>query len=142
MIIVNGTIVALNPQFSLMDVEVLVATIDVEEVRTYRCSPSRGMQAQRIRKYPRFEIPTRLSKPVKDGVLQRREEVAEIDVQYHTPEEEISLGAACWLWDYLRRCGAAGYFVPVSLDTPTQFFLFVNKDELINTTCTKAEWWY
>lgn len=22
---------------------------------------------------------------------------------YHTPEEEIARGPACWLWDYLRR---------------------------------------
>ena len=26
-----------------------------------------------------------------------------LDVRYHTPEEEISLAPACWLWDYLRR---------------------------------------
>jgi hypothetical protein len=25
------------------------------------------------------------------------------DVRFHAPEEEISLGPACWLWDYLRR---------------------------------------
>lgn len=23
--------------------------------------------------------------------------------RYHTPEEEIARGPACWLWDYLRR---------------------------------------
>lgn len=28
--------------------------------------------------------------------------------------EEIALGPACWLWDYLRRSGAAGYFLPLS----------------------------
>ena len=32
----------------------------------------------------------------------------------HTPEEEISLGPACWLWDYLRRSGAAGFLLPLS----------------------------
>ncbi|MCO5579262.1 hypothetical protein L7F22_033116 [Adiantum nelumboides] len=26
-----------------------------------------------------------------------------IETRYHTPEEEIALGPACWLWDYLRR---------------------------------------
>ena len=29
-------------------------------------------------------------------------------------EEEISLGPACWLWDYLRRSGSTGYFLPLS----------------------------
>lgn len=34
--------------------------------------------------------------------------------QYHLPEEEIALGPAAWLWDYLRRCGAAGFLLPLS----------------------------
>lgn len=28
--------------------------------------------------------------------------------------EIISLGPACWMWDYLRRSRTAGYFVPLS----------------------------
>ena len=35
-------------------------------------------------------------------------------INYHTPEEEIALGPACWLWDYLRRSGARGFFLPLS----------------------------
>lgn len=35
-------------------------------------------------------------------------------LQYHVPEEEIALGPACWLWDYLRRSGASGYLLPLS----------------------------
>jgi hypothetical protein len=31
-----------------------------------------------------------------------------------SPEEECCLGPACWLWDYLRRSGAAGFFLPLS----------------------------
>uniref|UniRef100_A0A8C8DS33 Glutamine-dependent NAD(+) synthetase n=1 Tax=Oryzias sinensis TaxID=183150 RepID=A0A8C8DS33_9TELE len=34
--------------------------------------------------------------------------------RFHTPEEEISLGPACWLWDYLRRSGQAGFLLPLS----------------------------
>jgi NAD+ synthase (glutamine-hydrolysing) len=26
----------------------------------------------------------------------------------------VRLGPACWLWDYLRRSGMPGYFVPLS----------------------------
>jgi NAD+ synthase (glutamine-hydrolysing) len=25
--------------------------------------------------------------------------------RYYCPEEEIARGPACWMWDYLRRCG-------------------------------------
>ena len=28
-------------------------------------------------------------------------------IAYLDPEEEIARGPACWLWDYLRRCGEA-----------------------------------
>ncbi len=30
------------------------------------------------------------------------------------PEEEIAQGPALWLWDYLRRSGARGFFLPLS----------------------------
>ncbi|CAI7666933.1 unnamed protein product [Penicillium palitans] len=113
MIVVNGDIVAQGSQFSLNDVEVITATVDIEEVRTYRCSASRGMQASKQSPYVRLDLDIRLS---------RRDEDAEpslataqpIKPRYHPPEEEISLGPACWLWDYLRRCGAAGFFLPLS----------------------------
>lgn len=26
----------------------------------------------------------------------------------------LSSGPACWLWDYLRRSGASGFFIPLS----------------------------
>lgn len=29
---------------------------------------------------------------------------------YHTPEEEIARGPACWLWDYLRRWAVCGWW--------------------------------
>jgi hypothetical protein len=31
-----------------------------------------------------------------------------------SPSEECCLGPACWLWDFLRRSGAAGFFLPLS----------------------------
>ncbi|CAI5995098.1 unnamed protein product [Closterium sp. NIES-64] len=37
-----------------------------------------------------------------------------IQIRYHCPEEEIALGPACWLWDYLRRSGASGFLLPLS----------------------------
>jgi len=31
-----------------------------------------------------------------------------------TPMEEIANAPALWLWDYLRRSGARGFFIPLS----------------------------
>ncbi|KAJ3908143.1 hypothetical protein F5879DRAFT_794269 [Lentinula edodes] len=118
LIAVNGRIVAQGSQFSLNDVEVVTATIDIEDVRSHRAKSSRSMQAAQAEKYPRIEVPFALS-------LGKFEEVREEDmigflstktmeVRYHRPEEEIALGPACWLWDYLRRSRTQGYFIPLS----------------------------
>ena len=40
---------------------------------------------------------------------------------YHKDDTQLSvlcncfrMGPACWLWDYLRRCGQGGFFLPLS----------------------------
>ena len=111
MIFVNGDIVGQSSQFSLNDVEVVVATVDLEKVRAYRFAPSRGMQAVAAPEYQRIEVDYSLSHENLDldlGPTPAR------PARYHLPEEEIALGPACWLWDYLRRSKAAGFFVPLS----------------------------
>lgn len=114
MIICNGDILACGSQFSLDEVEVVTATIDLEDVRSFRSSPSRGLQSQHAQKYPRINLDVRLSKRVEDHDYQLQGQSEPIDLKYHAPEEEITLGGACWLWDYLRRCHAAGFFIPLS----------------------------
>lgn len=113
MIICNGNVLASGSQFSLDEVEVVSATVDLEDVRSFRCSPSRGLQSQHSQKYPRIELDVRLSKRAKDSDYQKNRPSEPIDIRYHAPEEEISLGGACWLWDYLRRSHAAGFFIPL-----------------------------
>ncbi|RHZ54692.1 glutamine-dependent NAD(+) synthetase [Aspergillus thermomutatus] len=113
MIVVNGNIVAQGSQFSLNDVEVITATVDIEEVRTYRTSSSRNMQASRQPPFVRLDLDVRLSRSddnAEPGLVPSET----ISAKYHAPEEEIALGPACWLWDYLRRSGAAGFFLPLS----------------------------
>ena len=115
MIICNGNILACGSQFSLSDVEVVTATVDIEDVRTFRSSPSRGMQSQQAPKYPRIELDVRLSKRAEDHGFETKFASEAIDLKYHAPEEEIAMGGACWLWDYLRRSHAAGFFIPLSV---------------------------
>lgn len=113
MIVVNGNIVAQGSQFSMNDVEVIIATVDIEDVRTFRCGASRGMQASHQPPFVRLDLDVRLSRV--DGQAEPSLVPSEpIQPRYHVPEEEIALGPACWLWDYLRRCGAAGFFLPLS----------------------------
>lgn len=111
MIAMNGSVFAQGSQFSLDDVEVLTATLDLEDVRSYRAEiSSRNLSASRASPYPRVKV---------DFALSCREDLLEplsepIEWKYHSPGEEISLGPACWLWDFLRRSQQAGFFLPLS----------------------------
>ncbi|KAG1054311.1 hypothetical protein G6F43_003672 [Rhizopus delemar] len=114
LIAMNGEIIAQGSQFSLRDVEVVTATVDLEDVRSYRARmASRGMQASLAPAYVRQEVNMSLTHDrIKSNIHVRPTRI--VEPFYHTPEEEISLGPACWLWDYLRRSKTAGYFLPLS----------------------------
>lgn len=66
MIVVNGKARAQGVQFSLDDVEVVTATVDLEEVRSKRYEPSRGLQAVRAPDYGRIETSFSLSREGRD----------------------------------------------------------------------------
>lgn len=90
-----------------------ILNIDFKQVRTYRSSVSRGLQASKQSPYVRLDLDIRLSRSREEadpGITLSEP----IKPRFHLPEEEIALGPACWLWDYLRRCGAAGFFIPLS----------------------------
>lgn len=113
MIIVNGTIRAQGSQFSLKSVEVISATVSLEEVWAYRTSPSRGMQAITAPQYERVKLEFKLSKSEHEFNSDMVPDSAQ-PLRTHTPEEEIAMGPACWLADYLFRSKAAGFFIPLS----------------------------
>ncbi|KAL6052771.1 Glutamine-dependent NAD(+) synthetase [Balamuthia mandrillaris] len=110
MIFVNGQLLAQGSQFSLLDVEVVTATVNLDDVRSYRGAiASRNVQASKQKLVPRVNV---------DWCLSRRDPAfspsTEIKLRLHSPYEEIALGPACWLWDYLRRSGMGGFFLPLS----------------------------
>ena len=83
---VNGDIVAQGPQFTLDEVNVTIATVDLDDVTSYRSNVgSRGPQVERGGTYPRFHIPVSVccsTLPLSQA----------IEVHYYMPEEEIMLG--------------------------------------------------
>jgi len=111
----NGKILAQANQFSLEDVQVITATVDLDDVRSYRASiPSFGIQTVAA-----LQPHQRALVNCPDHYLLAADAFLEpsVPLQYlnvHCPEEECCLGPACWLWDYLRRSGAQGFFLPLS----------------------------
>ena len=113
LILVNGDILAQGSQFSLSDVEVLVSTVDLDDIWSARSSRSRDAQSMEAPQHERIKVDYRLTR--NRGVARPTQHAtAPVDARYHKPEEEIAYGPACWLWDYLRRSKASGYFVPLS----------------------------
>nr|XP_045373924.1 glutamine-dependent NAD(+) synthetase isoform X2 [Camelus bactrianus] len=111
MIAMNGSIFAQGSQFSLDDVEVLTATLDLEDVRSYRAEiSSRNLEASKVSPYPRVKVDFALS--CHEDLLEPLSEP--VEWKYHSPAEETSLGPACWLWDFLRRSQQAGFLLPLS----------------------------
>ena len=92
MIMVNGEIVAQGSQFSLEDVEVVTATVDIEEVRAFRFAPSRGFQATQAPTYERIEVDFTLSH---DDIDVLEVPTPASPPRYHLPEEEIVSNLIC-----------------------------------------------
>lgn len=89
--------------------EVVCATLDLDSIIDHRTAiRSRSHFAAGAERYPRLmadvslcvERPTTRATPIQWVSL--------------PPEQEIALGPACWLWDYLRRSGQGGFFLPLS----------------------------
>lgn len=124
-ITLNGQILNRGKQFALDEVEVIVATFDLEDIRSYRNNiRSRSHLAARQPSYPRIKVDFALTsdilisippdRPIDADLGPYEDENATGKLVYHTPDEEISLAPACWLWDYLRRSCQGGFFLPLS----------------------------
>lgn len=114
-VMVNGELVAQGSQFSLDDVEVVVATVDLDDVSTMRGRVGAFQQSSASHgSYPSVSIPIRLSM-ASDSSAECAAMISRvIEPKYALPEEEIAYGPACWMWDYLRRSGASGFLLPLS----------------------------
>lgn len=85
----NGEILAQGSQFSLNDVEVVTATVDLDAVRSHRTYSSRRMQSVQADAYPRVHVEgVRLDDDRGDEYGRRETRV--IPTRYHTPAEEIA----------------------------------------------------
>lgn len=96
MIVCNGEVLAQGSQFSLSDVEVVTATIDLASVRAHRAKSSRSQQAAGAERYHRIfeEWELGMGASGEEGLggeeLEGGEETPAREVRIHEPEEEIA----------------------------------------------------
>ncbi|OQR76214.1 putative glutamine-dependent NAD(+) synthetase-like [Tropilaelaps mercedesae] len=105
----NGQFLAVGKQFALEEVEVVTAKFFIEDIRARRATfRSRGWTSSAISPCPIVRADIYLVSGI-GGTAN-----APIPWPEMAAEMEISLGPACWLWDYLRRSGQGGFFLPLS----------------------------
>ncbi|KAI1112217.1 NAD+ synthase [Nemania sp. NC0429] len=122
MILLNGKVLAQSAQFSLEPVEVITATVDLEQVRAARCSISRNVQAAAQPDFPRVEFDMTLSRPADDIYLSSYLVLStERQLRILDPMSEIWMSCSVYLWQYLTRTNSAGFFLSLSggLDSST-----------------------
>ncbi len=113
------------------DVEVISATVDLDEIWDKWYQPARRMQASSEPAYDPIFLDVSLTtagdalpglqlSPVKQAIIVK-------------PEEEIGLAAGCWIWDYLRRSSQAGVFLPLSggIDSCATAVIFFSTARLV-----------
>ena len=94
LIALNGEIVAQASQFSLNDVEVISATVDLDEIWNARYPPARRMQASQEPAYPRVQLDLSLTSTGQNMIPIPLSPIREpVTV---SPEEEIGSAAGCW----------------------------------------------
>lgn len=119
-IAVNGVLLAQAEQFSVADVQVITATIDLDDVRSYRAAvSSTGVQSAALYRNATSNpfIDYNQGPLISNNNKSKGRLVPSAGLpapRQHCPEEECCLGPACWLWDYLRRSGASGFLLPLS----------------------------
>ena len=112
LVYLNGQLLVQAAQFSLREVEVVTAVVDLADVRAYRNGKGSFLeQASNLT----TNLPTidlgEFSVQATDPRL--RLTIPMQAPKIHSPEEECALGPSCWLWDYLRRSGAGGFLLPL-----------------------------
>ena len=82
--------------------------------------------------YPRIRVDFKLTHDTVDVAITNP-----ISVNYATPEEEICYGPACWMWDYLRRSGQHGFFLPLSggIDSSAAACIVSSMSRLVCDAC-------
>ena len=114
LIMANENLLAQGSQFSLDKVQVVVANIDINATRSYQGSRI-GRSNQAVDFMGKTPIDVDFSFDNEDDSWDVFTQITQpISVHYYKSEEEIRLGPACWLWDYLRRSNATGFFLPLS----------------------------
>ncbi|KAL8715588.1 MAG: hypothetical protein Q9220_000924 [cf. Caloplaca sp. 1 TL-2023] len=131
LIILNGEILAQGSQFSLNEVEVISATADLDQLwGDAHSQPARRMQAAKEPEYQQIELDSSFAD---DGFSSSTKLTPTKTATVLGPEAEIGNATGAWMWDYIRRSGQAGAFIPLSggLDSAAASVMFASTVRMV-----------
>ena len=97
MILVNGEIVSQGPRFSVHDIEVVTAFVDLEEVESYRAKQAVSGPLDDLTT-PRVDVACNLYRLELAALRPDHHHPIARAPSFHTLEEEIAMGPPCYLW--------------------------------------------
>jgi len=132
----NGTIIGIQERFTLIDIEVLTCTINLDDITNYRKDLSTQMQSYKVEKIDIIKIDLDLkssniidssNKKISNNFLailnRNSKEVSLFQRKYKLITDisdreiaEVCEASACWLWDYLKRSNAIGFILQLNGD--------------------------
>lgn len=105
-----GKQVARSKSFLIREVEVISACVNLNRIEAYR-TPCTVLEMNENLKQEKFKAVNIEGLVLADS---DKELSPEVDKYQFAKEMEFSYGPACWLWDYFRRSGKTGMFLPLS----------------------------
>jgi NAD+ synthase (glutamine-hydrolysing) len=114
MVLMNGGILGFGNQFEISDIDTVAVKVDLNEVERCRAglAPSRQYQAAKSFHEPfaTINVPGLylIDRDLYTGFTK------EIELKMLSKDEERTYATAMWMWDYLRRSNASGFFLPLS----------------------------
>lgn len=108
----NGKLIAQGNRFIYNEVEVVFGIADLNEVVSYRGGNKSRCSQSLQSDIKIFEV------KINENLLGNNKfsvnPFYEISFNEYSYEREMQHAPACWMWDYLRRSGASGFFLPLS----------------------------
>ena len=112
MIMCNGEVMAHAKQFDVHNVEIITATIDLDNVLSYRTTtPSFNIQTVLAKDHHKLDAGSVYVQEYKPRFLTVS---SSSNMEYHTLKEDCRLGPACWMWDYMWKSRVLGFFLLLS----------------------------
>ena len=113
MISLNGKLLKQGSFFSLNTVEVITANINVNDIRTFR-QGSASLQEQTANVTTSIETILVNFSACTDKLRFEESDEPILDPVIPDPREEIIVGPACYLWDYVSISYTGGFLLPLS----------------------------